>query len=426
MKRLVWMLMFVFAFSCFPTRPSFAGEIDLLLQKLVEKGVLTAGEASEIAVETKEEIKKEIAQAKHETLPKWLQTFKLKGDARVRYQYETRKGSNLNLGQTTERDRGRIRLRLGAEAKVNDQAKVHVGLASGGTDPRSTNQTFENSFELKDIRLDYEYAEWMPLGWATLLGGRMKNPLWEPGDMLWDTDINPEGGALKLQKQLLPKLSGYLTTGVFMMDENANGSDPWVYVFQPGMKLQLLDTVALNMACSYYNFNQVQGQIPDHSQSSNNRKRGGLEFGYDSVSPALELAINEPLKPLGLSFIDIPHLALFAEYVHNLEAPYSKSGYLGGVRFGHEKVSDWGQWQAKYQYVMLGTQAWLDTLPDSDRYGGRTGVRSHEIVLSYGLNKNMTFDVDYYCNQLTNNPSDAAAGFLKTEHLIQADLNFKF
>ena len=74
-----------------------------------------------------------------------------------------KKGSNTNAGNTTERDRARIRFRLGAETKVNDQTKVLFGLATGGTDPRSTNQTLENSFELKDIRLDYVYAEYAPL-----------------------------------------------------------------------------------------------------------------------------------------------------------------------------------------------------------------------------------------------------------------------
>ena len=39
--------------------PSFAGEIDLLLQKLVDKNVLTAGEAQQISTETKEQVKAE-------------------------------------------------------------------------------------------------------------------------------------------------------------------------------------------------------------------------------------------------------------------------------------------------------------------------------------------------------------------------------
>jgi hypothetical protein len=122
----------------------------------------------------------------------------------------------------------------------------------------------------------------------------------------------------------------------------------------------------------------------------------------------------------------VPTLSLFGEYIDNVSTKNSHTGYATGIKLGYEKIADWKQWQAKYQYVMLGTDAWIDTLPDSDRYGGRTGVRSHEVGLSYGLGKNWSIDLDYYLSQLTNAPMDATAGMLKTENLFQADINFKF
>ena len=69
---------------------SYAGEIDLLLQKLVDKGVLTAGEAQQIGTETKEQVKSEIAKGKYSSLPEWVQNIKMKGDFRVRYQPPSR------------------------------------------------------------------------------------------------------------------------------------------------------------------------------------------------------------------------------------------------------------------------------------------------------------------------------------------------
>ena len=123
--------------------------------------------------------------------------------------------------------------------------------------------------------------------------------------------------------------------------------------------------------------------------------------------------------------MDIPYVSIFAEYIDNFSAPESNTGYAAGLKVGNAKVSGKGDWQAKYQYVMLGTNAWLDIFPDSDRYGGRTGVRSHEVSLSYGLAKNWTFDLDYYLSTLTSAQNDTA-GQLKTENLIQADLDWKF
>ncbi|MDD5255576.1 MAG: putative porin [Candidatus Omnitrophica bacterium] len=410
-------------------KASHAGEIDLLLQKLVEKGVLTGPEAQQIRVETQESIKKEIVQGKYSNLPAWAQTIKMKGDLRVRYQQDKREGSAIQ-GHTTERNRGRVRFRLGAEAKANDQAKVYFGLATGGTDPRSTNQSFENSFELKDIRLDYAFAEYMLTPGLYLYGGRMNNPVWEPGDLLWDTDIHPEGGAAKFDYKLNPALSAYFNTGLFVLDENSGGSDPWMYVFQPGLKLKLNEKMKLNFATSYYNFVQVEGAKMDHASGSNTAspgRAGFYKYDFDALTPALELAITEPLSALGINAINVPYVAFFGEYVKNIVngADEGTGGYLGGIKLGHAKVSDKGQWQARYMYAMLGTNAWPDFLPDSDRYGGRTGVRSHEVSFSYGLNKNVSLDVDYYLSDLTSGKSEMD-GSGKRENLIQADLNFKF
>jgi len=138
---------------------SFAGEIDLLLQKLVEKGVLTAGEAQQVKAETKEEIRKEISQAKYDLLPEWLQKVKMKGDFRLRYAYTKQKGIK-------DDSKGQVRVRLGLDTKINDQMKVGIGMATGSTsNPRSTNATIADSngpAAFKSIILDYAYGSYLP------------------------------------------------------------------------------------------------------------------------------------------------------------------------------------------------------------------------------------------------------------------------
>ncbi|MCM8796205.1 MAG: putative porin [Candidatus Omnitrophica bacterium] len=388
-------------------------QVDALIEKLVEKGILTRREAIELKAEIAEDEKIVREEGLKQSLPQWVREIKLKGDLRLRYQYEKRKGSNLNMGNTTERERGRIRFRLGAETKVNDQTKVHFGLASGGTDPRSTNQSLENTFELKDIRLDYAYAEYAPFKWLTFLGGRMKNPLWEPGDMLWDTDINPEGIAAKFIGKLNPNLESYINTSLFLLDENSSKADPLMYVFQPGLKWKINEAIDLNLATAYYGFKKIEGASLDHSTNKNTAvKDGGGDF--NSISPSIELGIKEPL---GLSIL--PYLGFFGEYVHNLDAKQSKNGYMGGLRLGHKKINDFGQWQLRYTYTLLETYAWPDVFPDSDRYSGRTGIRGQEVLFTYGLGKNWNLELDYYRTDLTSTPD-------KTENLFQVDLNFKF
>lgn len=408
--------------SIFPFASARAGEIDILLEKLVEKGVISAGEAQEIKTETREQVKKETVQGKNESIPLWVQNIKLKGDLRLRAQHENRKGSNLNSGNSTDRTRARIRMRLGADARVNDQTKVAVGIATGNdSDPRSTNQTFGDSFSKKPIWLDYAYAEYSPRPWATLIGGRMKNPLWEPGDMLWDTDINPEGGAIKLAHKFSNKLDGYLNTGFFVVDEISTTSDPWFYALQPGLKFKIADGVDLNIANTVYIFEKVKGAALDSSANSNTRQSSMLKYNYNAYSPALEIGFTDPFKKVAPG-LNLPYLAFLGEYVHNMSAPTSNNGYMVGLKLGHAKISGKGQWQLKYLYTLLETDAWLDILPDSDRYGGRTGIRGHEIALSYGLNKNCSIDFDYYRTDLTASNNNLP----KTDHIFQADFNFKF
>ena len=417
-KIFVMLLMAMFLWAqavCFAATT----QVDALIEKLVEKNILDRQEAIKLKGEIAEDEKIIREEGLKQSLPAWAREMKLKGDLRLRHQYEKRKGSNTNAGNTTERNRARIRFRLGAETKVNDQTKVLFGLATGGTDPRSTNQTLENSFELKDIRLDYAYAEYAPFAWAALLGGRMKNPLWEPGDLLWDTDINPEGIAAKLSGKVNDKLGTYLNTGVFILDENAAASDPWIYALQPGLKWKFNDKVSSNLAVSYYGGSQVKGAILDNSAGSNtNNGKRGLWYGLSAVSPSAELAIKDPLQFLG---IGLPYVSFFSEYVNNLAS--SKSGYLAGFKLGHEKVGNTGQWQLRYFYTMLATDAWIDIFPDSDRYGGKTGIRGNEILFTYGLGKNWALELDYYRTDLTTTHSDSR---VKTENLFQADLNFKF
>ncbi|MFA5373539.1 MAG: hypothetical protein WC354_05075, partial [Candidatus Omnitrophota bacterium] len=67
---------FTLCFSVLIGFSAWAAEIDVLVDKLVEKGVLTQGEGQQLITEAKEETRRELAQGKNETLPKWLQTTK--------------------------------------------------------------------------------------------------------------------------------------------------------------------------------------------------------------------------------------------------------------------------------------------------------------------------------------------------------------
>jgi hypothetical protein len=417
----------------------FAGEIDLLLQKLVEKGILSAGEAQTIKTETQEQVKKEISQGKYSSLPQWVQTIKMKGDFRLRYQYDhAKKLPNNSQSPREDQHRARIRLRLGTEAKVNDKLKVGVGICTGGTtDPRSTNQTLGGSWTKKSIVLDYAYAEYAPKPWVTLLGGKFQRPLWEPGDLIWDTDITPEGAAAQFTYKLSPETDFFANAGVLIIGEAATDeADPVMYALQTGFNQKLFDSkVKIKGAFSFYDFTGVTNKALTASSGTNTNTTGtaaGLLLkDFKNITPALEIGITEPFKAIGLN---IPYLAFFGEYVQNIATNVKErgTGFMGGFKFGAEKVEKWADWQFGYNYAMLGKDAILDILPDSDRYGGWTGMRSHEAKFDFGLGKNTWLGFDaYYGWRLPGSFAYAASGDARGTQTrpatcVQVDWNLKW
>lgn len=414
MKRIFLKLSLVLSLVLMSLASAQAGEIDLLVDKLVEKGILSSVEAQIIVDETKKEVAKEISEGKSTSLPKWVQNVKIKQDLRVRHQYERRNKD------TEGRNRGRIRYRLGMETKITDDIKAGVGFATGSSDPRSTNQTLQNTFESPDFRLDYAYAEYTPRSdMSFALGKHKRKPyLWTPADMLWDTDINPAGIAGHFEKELTYNTTGWVNGGVWILDSNdqVDRPDPFMTFVQGGVSFKEGDYDG-KLATTFYNFNGVKGIALANDSGTNTSTGGVLKYDYDSIGVSAEVGAKEILGGLPLDIDE--RIALFADFIQNVDAESSATGWSTGIKFGNKKAKKPGQWKAKYVYVNLGRDAFLDTFPDSDRYGGGTDVRSHEFAINYVWKTGVIFGIDYYASDRIKNASNR-------EQLVQADLQFKF
>jgi hypothetical protein len=215
---------------------------------------------------------------------------------------------------------------------------------------------------------------------------------------------------------------------------------------QPGLKVNFTDNVNLNAAAAYYQFESVKDR-PVFTKWATNSVRSTTTLGaitgytndtppvairaastttryyvynYNTINPSVELTFK---NLLGDSFL--PYIAVFGDFVYNLSAPGSatgRGGYDYGIKFGNEKVGDWGQWQAKLSYDQLGRDAVLDIFPDSDRYNGKTNMRGYEAILEYGLGKNTSLALDYYwAESLTKT---GTTNF--PQQTLQVDWNLKF
>lgn len=343
---------------------------------------------------------------------KWAEKIKFKGDLRLRRQYEE---ADPEMGEKQSRERYRYRLRLGAEAQVHDEVKVGLGFASGSDDARSTNETLDDGFSTKDARLDYAFAEWKPTEWASVIGGKFKRKpyLWQPTDLLWDGDINPEGVSVHLHTDNSFG-TAYGNAGHWILEEYSSDSDdPTLTYAQVGHKFKSGRFFG-NVAGTYYSFDGLEDEPSIVGSGGNNTLVGGnYMYDYDAIGLSAEAGIKDVFIP-GKIF------AVFGDFVKNDDSDEDKGRALG-FKFGDKKVKEKGTWQFKYINADLEADAFPDFLPDSDRLGGNTGVESNEVVFKYAIAKNIILALDYYDSE-----QDAPGLDDDEEKVLQTDILFKF
>ena len=139
---------------------------DILIDKLVEKGILSAREAQDL----REEADKNFTTAVQTKLgmPDWVTSYKISGDFRARFDHT----SSDNQG-FTDRERYRYRLRFGIAVNMLDNLEAGFRLASGDLkgsagNALSANSTMQDNFSKKNIYIDTAYGKWTPVnsgGW---------------------------------------------------------------------------------------------------------------------------------------------------------------------------------------------------------------------------------------------------------------------
>ena len=153
MKKLLLLICFGVLFVFINSTAVFAGQVDILIEKLVQKGILTNSEAKQMVKEigreekaTKEKMEKIAAEAAKKAapyayeLPDWINRVKFSGDLRLRHDTQWRETEDDKYS----RNRERFRVRLGADVKITDTTKVGVRLASGSGYQNTTNQSFDD------------------------------------------------------------------------------------------------------------------------------------------------------------------------------------------------------------------------------------------------------------------------------------------
>jgi hypothetical protein len=335
----------------------------------------------------------------------WTDTLRWTGDFRYRYE-------RIGVEDVPTRDRSRIRARAALVADLFEDMEVGIGLASGGEDPVSANQTLGGGGSTKDVGLDLAYFDWSGLDNTHLLGGKFKNIL-KPvakNSMLWDSDWRPEGTALTWDND-----SFFVSAVGTWLESDSKVGTEFAWIAEAGFKLKFGDSGKFRAGIGYHQFD-IAGSpsfFDDGDFFGNSSVMIGKTQVYAYNYHGLEL-----FGELGFNIGKYPTM-LFVDYVQNQEAPQFDTGYIVGARFGSAKAP--GSWDLAWAYEDLEADAALGLLVDSDFGGGGTDARGHIFKGTWMFKKNFSGKFTYFLNQI-----DGDLGNEKDFDRLMLDLNFKF
>jgi hypothetical protein len=395
----------------------------------------------------------------------WTERVKLKGDFRYRYQADEGKKLLDDANQPEDEDtrnRQRIRARLAVVADLPKDVEVGIGLATGGDDPVSANQTLGGSGSSKSIQLDLAYADWEFAEGANLEGGKFKNRFVRAGKngLMWDSDWRPEGFDLRYANETF-----YATgLGTWLEGDSDKDGNGFNYGVQAGFTPSF-GVAQLNVGAGYWKFKADGNSCFDSPSNSGGNGEGRGCFGntaidkngnlvkggtpddddttIDESSSAFYIMDYAPVEiyallDFGTSF----PFGFFADFAKNLDAtavPTTPSGnspsagkkldtaYAVGVTLGKAKKT--GSWHIKALYQDKEADSVLGLLTDSDFGGGGTDSKGYVLQGRYMLTEQIYLNANYLAAErqdsngiengsaATSNPYDV--------NTLQLDIQFK-
>lgn len=436
-----------------------AQSADALIDKLVEKGVLSVKEANEL----REEADRNFTQAYSVKtgLPDYVSSLRITGDVRARYEgffssSEFDPAPESGSTDFIDRSRYRFRLRVGVIATLFDHLEVGLRLtssenASGGTfggDPISGNSTFQDNGSKKYVFIDQAYARWHVLHSGALAGsftvGKMENPF-VVSDMVFDADYTPEGLAFNSSYQINDKQALKLNLGGFALDElRTSSNDPYML----GAQLRLdsawskkISTTAGVAGFTIQNPDQLTTTAVPNQGAGNTRldaMPGTLAEDFAPVYADAALTYNLDRFPM---YRGIFPIRLAGEYMKNAAADGDTDdyGWAAGVIFGRSGRK--GTWDLSYTYKWLGADAQWEELVDSDfgafyaqttpfpgpgaaaGYANGTNVKGHIVRFAYSPTDSLTLSAKWFFTHLIEEVPEGSDSEISR---LQVDASLKF
>ncbi|WP_415765254.1 putative porin [Pseudomonas sp. ZB1P45] len=421
--------------------PASAAVDAKLLDMLKANGSITNAQYSELQAElTRDQKDQQIArQAQQETNEQiaatakktnelstfdqklaWAAKTQFKGDVRFRQENV----HNDGVPNSKDQDRQRIRARLGAYSEINPQVDTGIRIATGSNDDaRSTNQDLNNYFDKKSIWLDQGYVDYHPdaIKNLHLVGGKMPQQWVSMGDIIWDSDINPEGLAATYKYPLGGSTELFGSAGHYTLKDNVDGEgvqfkhDLRLYAGQLGARFAITDSMKMTLGGSIYSYdNDKNSACPTTGTVT-----APCALAVNGNSPNETFKLYEGFGQLDFSNLPVP-LSLYGQYVNNKDASNDQdTGWLAGVK---SKIYGFA---VDYNYRDVQRNAVVGAFTDSDFANGFTGSRGSKLKVSYELDKNFNLGATYF--MATSDQTNASINKKDSDiNTLQLDAEAKF
>ncbi|MBN1906192.1 MAG: putative porin [Deltaproteobacteria bacterium] len=380
----------------------------------------------------------------------WANRMRWGGDIRLRYEknfydeenydqlYDPEKNEIVNT--TVDRARYRYRVRLEANAEIMKKnpdmnvGKVDAGarIATGSTnDPVSTNDTLGDYLNKDSIVLDNAYLKWTykpdypkfgRFPQVTAWGGRFANPFYST-DMVWDSDVNFEGLAVKLESDTLlaNPLKFFLTMGAFPLQElELYEKDKWLFAGQFVIKYEKSMSLSATTAISYYNYKRTRGEffndpsgsvsfgteplfrqignaMIDINTDPNNETYAlageyrllniSTELDYDYWFPKHIILKTDYVKNIGFDAKDVARMMNLTSYPEEIE------GYQIGLLYGYPKPMGFAEWNTSLTYRYVEGDAVFDAFTDSDFHLSGANAKGWILQSQFGLSERLWLSI---------------------------------
>ena len=421
---------------------------DALIDKLVDKGILTANEAKDLREETDKDFN--TAFQTKTGMPDWVTGYKFSGSFRGRY--EQFSGDN-----TAAIDRSRLRYRalLGVTISMKDNLEAGFRIGSGDQknsgqgNPVSQNSTMGNNWSDKGLYVDLAYGKWTPISggnWTlSTTFGKMERDVFDFTWMVLDPDLTPEGGVVQGAYTINDKHTIAFTGGGFtLQDVGGSTHDPAMFGGQVLWKAKWTDKWSSTLgvaALAIANPEQLTAGNAFQINQGNTRYTSGTYLGapmYNFTPIIGDASVTYTLDSFPLYPGAFP-ITLKGEAMNNPGAPRDNNGYWVGIILGKSGTKK--TWELSYRYEYLEADAWYDQLADDDNcayyktavsnagaagFAGGTNIKGHFLKLNYSFTDSLMFSASFYINDLINQRLSSTVEPTSAAFHFMADVMWKF